>query len=159
MRRCMYVLSQVGRDQESCKGTDSSTVLSSVPSRTNMTFMGHRLQSVIMGGCHIDIHWDTSSHLVPVIKPHRAESSMQWRQGLSRSTRYYQAPFRKVWNAVGSFPTTPWSHREATGAVSGPLPLTNTTHCPLPIPRFLGTEVFYKTCPTSRPHMILKINQ
>ena len=120
---CMYVLSQVGRDWESCKGTDSSTVLSSVPSRTNMTFMGHRLQSVIMGGCHIDIHWDTSSHLVPVIKPSRAESSMQWWQGLSRSTSYYQAPFRKAWNAVGSFPTTPWSHREATGAVSGPFGL------------------------------------
>ena len=64
-------------------------------------------------------------------------------------------------NNNGSFPTTPWCHIEATGAVSGPLSLdtANTTHCPLPIPRFLGTEVFYKTCPTSRLHMILKVNQ
>ena len=71
----MYVCSLSGEEiEKGCKGTDSSTVLSSVPSRTNMTFMGHRLQSVMMGGCHIDIHWDTSSHLVPVIKPLRSQS-------------------------------------------------------------------------------------
>lgn len=84
---CMCVLSQVGRDRESCKGTDLSTVLSSVPSRTNRAFMGHRLQSVIMGGCHIDIHWDTSSHRpCDQAKPGRVIHAVMAK--VSRSTSY-----------------------------------------------------------------------
>lgn len=61
-----------GENKKGYKGTDSLTILSSVSSRMKMAFMGHKLKSEIMGGCHSGIHWDTSSHLSPVMEPLRS---------------------------------------------------------------------------------------
>lgn len=81
-------------NQKDCKGADSFTILSSVPSRMNRISVGHSVQRRIMNRAHTGI---PRRHGFPSRLSEQAiqvtNLYMEW--PLSRSTSYFQAPLKR----------------------------------------------------------------